>query len=303
MRHHYHTLDVFTRQVFGGNPLAVFADGRGLSDGQMQRAARELNLSETVFVLPPETPEGTRRLRIFTPAVELPFAGHPTVGTAVLLAMLGEVSAEGGECRIVFEEGVGPVPVLVRSDDDGGWFAQLSAARRPEHGPPLPDAAELAALLGVDEEDVLTAGLAPAAFSAGVPFAFVPLRDRNALARARLDPARWERTMKDAWAPHVYPFTPDADAPASFRVRMFAPAMGIAEDPATGGAAAAFAGYLAAREGADGAFAWIVEQGIEMGRPSRLYLEAGRAGGETVSVRVGGSAVLVGEGWMEIPGE
>lgn len=302
MRYRYHTLDVFTDRVFGGNPLAVFPDARGLTDGRMQRAAREMNLSETVFVFPPETAEGTRRVRIFTPAVELPFAGHPTVGTAILLAALGEVPLEGGETRIVLEENVGPVPVLVRGEGGRPGFAQLSAAQMPEARPSPVDRDELAALLGLSPNEVLEDGFSPAAVSAGLAFLIVPVRDLGALGRARLDVARWQRLLADAWAPHVY-VVARAELPADFRVRMFAPAMNIPEDPATGAAAASFAGYLALGETADGAFRWTVEQGIEMGRPSTLHIEADRAAGRVAAVRVGGSAVLVAEGWMEIPEE
>ena len=301
MRHRYFTLDVFTDRVFGGNPLAVFPDAREIPVALMQRVARELNLSETVFVLPPETAEGTRRLRIFTPGIELPFAGHPTVGTAILLATLGEVPLEGDEARIVFEEGVGPVPVTIRGRDGKAEFAQLSAAMLPESRP-APAREELAALLGLSADELAVEGYEAEAVSCGVPFAIIPVRGLDALGRARVEPAVWQRLLADAWAPHVYVFTPETGSAADFRVRMFAPAMGIAEDPATGGAASAFAGYLAMRGGAaDGSHRWTVEQGIEMGRPSTLYLEADRSAGAVTAIRVGGSAVLVGEGWMEIP--
>lgn len=300
MRHRYHTLDVFTDRVFGGNPLAVFPDARGIPPARMQRAARELNLSETVFVLPPETAEGTRRLRIFTPGVELPFAGHPTVGTAILLALLGEVPLEDGEARVVFEEGAGPVPVTIRGRGGKADFAQLSAAMLPERRPSPVARGELAALLGLSAEDVAEDA---EAVSCGVPFLIVPVRTIDALGRIRVDHATWDRRLAREWAPHVYAWTP-AEGGAGFRVRMFAPAMGIAEDPATGAAASSFAGYLALREAAeDGAFRWTVEQGIEMGRPSTLRLEADKAGGRVTAIRVGGSAVAVGEGWMEIPEE
>lgn len=306
MRHRYHTLDVFTDRVFGGNPLAVFPDGRGLSDAQMQAAARELNLSETVFVFPAGDAAHTRRLRIFTPAAELPFAGHPTVGTAVLLAALGEVAPPAGgegETRIVLEEGVGPVPVSVRFRGGRPVFAQLTAARPPEHREAPAGRAELAALLSLAEEDVLEAPLRPAAASAGGPFLFVPVRDRDALRRARLDMARWERLLSGWWARSVFVLAADPELPGShLRGRMFGPALGIPEDPATGSAAAALGGYLAAQERpADGTFTRVVEQGFEMGRPSLLHVEVDVRGGEVAAVRVGGAAVRVGEGEMEIP--
>ena len=300
MRYRYHTLDVFTDRLFGGNPLAVFPDARGLSGAQMQSVARELNLSETVFVLPPEA-GGTRRVRIFTPGGELPFAGHPTVGTAILLVSLGEVRAEEGEVEVVLEEGVGPVPVRVRVRGGQPEFAQFTAARAPEFLAPPPAPAELAAVLGLDVADFAGAPWEPAVVSCGVPFTMIPLRDTDALARVRLDTAAWERVLAGGGAPGVYPVVPAAPG-GTARVRMFAPHMGIAEDPATGAAAAALGGYLSQGAGA-GTHRWTVEQGVEMGRPSRIELEADVADGRVAAVRVGGSAVRVSEGTMEIPGE
>lgn len=303
MEARYHTLDVFTERVFGGNPLAVFPDARGVPPELMQRIAQELNLSETVFVLPPESPEHTRRLRIFTPAVELPFAGHPTVGTACLLALLGEIPLRGREAEITFEEGVGPVPVRVRHRPGEAPFAELTSARLPEHGPPPPGRAELAELLGLEEDDVLLGEWAPGAVSCGVPFLFVPLRSRDAVRRTRLDTGLWERLLAGWWAPHLYVLAWEPELPGShLRARMFAPAMGISEDPATGGAAAALAGYLAARAGVEsGTLAWRVEQGFEMGRPSLLEVAADVQGGQVAAVRVGGTAVRVGDGRMSLP--
>lgn len=302
MRVRYHTLDVFTDQVFGGNPLAVFPDGDGVPPALMQRIARELNLSETVFVLWDAPPEGTDcRVRIFTPASELPFAGHPTVGTAYLLATLGRVAAEGGDGRVVLGEGVGPVPVNVRMQDGRPVFAMLSAARMPEHGPPPPPPAVVAELLSIEEAE-LGGSLGTAHASAGVPFLFVSVRDRDVLARVRLHGGAWERHLAGTWGPHVYVVTDDADEGASLRARMFAPAMGIAEDPATGGAVTALALLLAERDAAgDGTLRWTVEQGVEMGRPSRLHVEADVRGGAVEAVRVGGAAVLVSEGEMTLP--
>ena len=302
MRVKYHTLDVFTDRVFGGNPLAVFPDADAVPPALMQRIARELNLSETVFVLWEAPPEGTDcRVRIFTPASELPFAGHPTVGTAYLLAMLGRLKAEGGAARVVLGEGVGPVPVEVRMEDGRPAFAVLSAALLPEPGPPPPPPAAVAELLSLDEAD-LGGSLGTANWTSGVPFLFVSVRDRAALARVRLNGGAWERHLAGAWAPHLYVVTDDADAGASLRARMFAPAMGIGEDPATGGAVTALAGLLAARDAArDGTLRWVVEQGVEMGRPSRLHVEADVRGGAVTAVRVGGAAVRVSEGEMTLP--
>src|SRR5918911_1954654 len=161
MKFRFLTTDVFTNQIFGGNPLAVFPDARDLPESALQSIAREFNLSETVFVYPPERAEHARRLRIFTPAAELPFAGHPTIGTAHVLASLGEIALEGREARIVFEEGVGPVPVLIRGTPKKPVFAQLTAAKLPEIGPAPPGRSALADLLSIDAADILGGMTAP----------------------------------------------------------------------------------------------------------------------------------------------
>jgi trans-2,3-dihydro-3-hydroxyanthranilate isomerase len=303
VRYRFLTSDVFTDRIFGGNPLAVFPDGRGLGTEPMQRVARELNLSETVFVLPPEDPGHTRRLRIFTPDRELPFAGHPTVGTAIVLASIGEVPVQGAETRIVFEEGVGPVPVLIRAEGGVPVFAQLSAAKLPETGPPPPSVEELAELLSIHPADILNGEEAPENVSAGVPFLFIPVRDRSVLARCRVRVDLWDALLASPEAPELYVFSHDPELPGSdFRARMFAPGLGIPEDPATGGAVAAFGGYVGARAPeSDGTLHFTIEQGFEMGRPSLLHLEVDKQDGRVTVVRVGGGAVLVSEGTMEIP--
>lgn len=302
MRYPFYTADVFTDRPFGGNPLAVLPEAAGLSTAQMHLLARELSLSETAFVLPPENPAHTRRLRIFTPARELPFAGHPTVGTALVLAATGALGDLGGETRIVFEEGVGPVPVVIRSRDGTPAFAQLAAAQLPAAGSPPPDPDALAEMLSLapadlegDVENV----------SCGVPFLFIPVRGRAALARARVRLDRFEALFPGADAPELYLFCREPEQPGSdLRARMFAPALGITEDPATGGAVAALGGYLGWRDRTqDGTRAWTIEQGFEMGRPSLLHLEVDKADGAITAVRVGGAAVLISEGTIEAPPE
>ncbi len=296
------TADVFTDRVFGGNPLAVFPEARGLDAARMQRIAREFNLSETVFVLPPEDPRHTRRLRIFTPNTELPFAGHPTVGTAHVLTAVGAVPLTGPVTEIVFEEGVGPVPVTVRSRDGAPVFASLSAAQAPEFGPSPPPAAQVAAMLSLTPAD-LVSDLPPAAVSCGVPFLFVAVRSRAAVAGARLRRDLWEATLAGSWAPSVFVFAFETEsAEADVHARMFAPALGVEEDPATGAAAVALAGLLGSHDpAADATLRWVVEQGVEMGRPSRLEVEADKAAGAVVATRVGGQTVLVSRGEMEVP--
>jgi trans-2,3-dihydro-3-hydroxyanthranilate isomerase len=302
MPYRFLTTDVFTDRIFGGNPLAVLPDGRGLNTGEMQAVAREFNLSETVFVLPPDDPAHTRRLRIFTPARELPFAGHPTVGTALALAAIGAIELGAEITSIVFEEGAGPVPVTIRAAGSRPAFAELTAPEPPEVRP-APDPLELAALLALAPSDLRTEAGLPEMASCGLPFLIVELRDAAALGRTRLDRTVWQRLLADAWAREVYLVTRDvAGEDADFRVRMFAPAAGIGEDPATGAAAAAFGGWLGLREApGEGTRRYVIAQGVEMGRPSRLEIEVEKRAGRVTAVRVGGNAVLVSEGTIEVP--
>jgi trans-2,3-dihydro-3-hydroxyanthranilate isomerase len=297
----FHTLDVFTDEIFGGNPLAVLTDARGLSTEQMQRITREFNLSETVFVFPPENAAHTRRLRIFTPGRELPFAGHPTVGTAFLLAATGMIPLTEGETHIVLEEGVGPVPVTIRVENGSPVSAQLTAAQAPEFRSDVPSVDKIAALLSLTVSDVATGGLKVEAVSCGVPFLIAPLASRDAVSRAKLDRAVWERILASGWTKEIFLFDASAvDAGGAIRARMFAPDLGIGEDPATGSAGACLAAYLA-KYAVDGSpLSWTVEQGFEMGRPSILSLSADKKAGQIDAVRVAGKSVLVSDGKLRV---
>lgn len=308
----YYIADVFTDKPFGGNQLAVLTDARGLSTEQMQAIAREFNFSETMFVLPPENAENTRKVRIFTPASELPFAGHPTVGTAHVLAETGAIKLDGDATRIVFEEGVGEVCVLIKSRNGKPYFAQLTAAKIPERRPSPTTVDVLAQILSIDAAEIISDGrLMPEAASVGLPFFFIPLKSLDALARSQVRKDVWERALRGQWAAEMFLFveTPESGArdgirngDAEFRARMYAPALGVGEDPATGSAAAAFGGYLAARtEKREGMLKWHIDQGVEMGRPSRLEVEVDVAGGEVKAVRVGGASVLVSSGTLQVP--
>ncbi|MGK2935773.1 MAG: PhzF family phenazine biosynthesis protein [Gemmatimonadaceae bacterium] len=301
MKHRFFTLDVFTDTPLAGNQLAVFPDAESIPGDLLQAIAREFNLSETVFVYPPADPLNSARVRIFTPAVELPFAGHPTIGTAILLAALKRVARRGGKTSVILEEDVGAVPVAVRFSGTVPTWAQLTVARLPEGGPPPPSDGLLAAALSLTPAD-LDGDAPPAAFSCGVPYLFVPVSDRRALAAARPDLGAWRRVLGDYWAPDLFLFTRDVELPGSdFRARMFAPLLGVPEDPATGSAVAALAGYLAASEGlADGRHSWRIEQGFDMGRPSILELESDVRSGVVYTVRVGGNAVIVSEGELRL---
>ncbi len=303
MRYRFYTADVFTDRIFSGNQLAVFPDARGLVTEQMQRVAQEFNISETGFVFPPEDVQHTRRLRIFTPGAELPFAGHPTIGTACVLASAGEIALEGDTTAIILEEGVGPVEVSIEVRNAKPMFATFKAPKRPEFGPKPPSAREIAAMLSLDGSDLLLGDDRPEAVSCGVAFLFVPLRSRDAVARARLRRDKWEHTLASFWAPSIFMFSYEVELEGSdLHARMFAPLMGIEEDPATGSAVTALAGYLGVRDSREtGDIRWIVEQGLEMGRPSILEIEASKEKGEIRDIRVGGACVLVSEGTMDIP--
>lgn len=304
MRYAFWTVDVFTDRSFGGNPLAVFPYANGLTAEQMQLIAREFNLSETAFVLPPESPEQNFRVRIFTPARELPFAGHPTIGAAHVLAASGRVTLTGESTRIVLGEGVGNVPVDIRAKDGHPDYARLTAAQLPQWGPEPPPSEAIAAMLSLSPEDVLDDETDhPQAISCGVPYLFVPLASMEAVGRARLD---WEwstQWLRGYWAPALYIFSREVETTGcTVHARALTRDFGMEEDPATGSAASALAGYLARREGLkDGAARWRVEQGFEMGRPSFLDVEAEAKNGVLVAVRVGGQSVVISEGHLVAP--
>lgn len=279
--------DVFTERAFAGNQLAVFPRAEGIPDRAMQAIAREFNFAETTFVLPARDARHACRVRIFTPKAELPFAGHPTVGTAAVLARLGLVDGK----TIVLEEGIGPVSVEIKLGEKA-VHAHLVIEKEveiPALRPPSP-----AAALSLPQEDVLEAWFA----SAGVPFCFTKLKSKTAVDRAVLDRAAWTTHFAKAWSPNLYFFAGETD----LYVRMFAPALGIEEDPATGSGAVALAGVLAGRLGAaDGLFTWHIEQGVLMGRPSYIEASAEKRSGRVVRVKVGGATVLVGQGEMSVP--
>ncbi|MFO7323606.1 MAG: PhzF family phenazine biosynthesis protein [Chloroflexota bacterium] len=295
---HYHLVDVFTNERFGGNQLAVFADGRNLTDATMQAIARELNLSETTFVLPPDDPTCDYRVRIFTPARELPMAGHPTVGTAFVLA--SEHLRGGTEDTVAwrFQEGVGPIGVTVTLRDgqpDMIWMRQPP----PTFGPVDEDRAAIAQMLTLSEDD-LDPGYPVQEVSTGVPFTFIPLRGLDAARRARVRMDIWERHMGDRRENGLFVFTRETErAGSTVHGRMFAPAFGIPEDPATGAACGPLGCYLVYYGIATGRPARIVcEQGIEMGRPSLIHIEVEREADQFTRVAIGGQCVRVGHGTL-----
>jgi trans-2,3-dihydro-3-hydroxyanthranilate isomerase len=297
MRYRYYTCDVFTERRFGGNPLAVLPEAAGLSGEQMQRIAREFNYSETAFVLPPADPANTRKVRIFTPAAEIPFAGHPNVGTAFVLAASGALAALGATTRVVFEEGAGLVPVEIRYEDGEPVHCEITAPQPLTLGATAAVEA-VAGSIGLSGDAVVTSTHPPRVASAGLPFLCVELRDRA----ARVQHDEHAALIRSCAVDGVHLYTTDSGAPGvDLRARMYAPLHGVPEDPATGSANLALAGLLAACAGtADGSFAWRIAQGVEMGRPSLLEASAIKRGGEIQTVRIGGRSVLVCTGWIEV---
>lgn len=292
----YHLLDVFTEVPFGGNQLAVFPHGEGTSAEVMQRIARELNLSETAFILPPQSADNHYRLRIFTPGMELPFAGHPTIGTGFLLYHLGEVVA--GDVRL--EEGVGPITVTITPQASQRTRVTMQQPV-PQFGEVLADRATIANMLSLTLDDLI-AHLPVQVVSSGVPFVYVPVRSLSAMGRIRVRLDIWEQTLQGTATPHLFAFTPEVQMPGStVHSRMFAPAMGIPEDPATGAASGPLGCYLVKHGLVSGSPALIVsEQGIEMGRPSFVHIQIDHSDGAFSRVRVGGQSVYIGEGVIEI---
>ncbi len=294
MEPRYLLVDVFTGEPFGGNQLAVFVDGEEVPERLMQPIARELNLSETTFVLPPEDPANLCRLRIFTPLEELPMAGHPTVGSAFALAVDGRINAPA---TVRFEEGVGVIPVEVQVAD-GRPSGAVMVQPLPEFGPRFDEPVRLAEMLTLGPED-LAPELPPEVVSCGLPFLFVPLASLAAVERARLRLDLWERLLGGFVTRHVYLFSRETlTAEATVHARMFAPAAGVPEDPATGSASGPLGCYLV-RHGlvAGGERVPIIcEQGYEIGRPSRIEVEISGSPEAIHEVRVGGGCVLIGEG-------
>ncbi len=301
MKYSFHTCDVFTNVRFGGNPLAVVLGADGLSAEQMQVVAKEFNLSETVFVLAPEEETNTARVRIFTPKNELPFAGHPTVGTACLLARLSQ--GEGDfNIEIKLEERAGLVPVKVQSSG-GRLSAQFIAPGLPEVMSKKVDETLVASALSISADDIgFDRHRSQAVSAGGNNFLFVPVKDRDVLSRiaASFPDFNELESVHETMSCVIYT-TGGVNEATNYSVRMLAPGEGIAEDPATGSAAATFPGQLAAFETfSDGLTKWTLEQGVDMGRPSQLFVEADVAASDITEIRVGGEAVFVAHGEMEV---
>jgi trans-2,3-dihydro-3-hydroxyanthranilate isomerase len=302
--------DVFTGTLFGGNQLAVFTDARGLASDTMQAIAKEMSFSETTFVLPPETPDTDFRLRIFTPGSELPSAGHPTIGSAFALARIGALAPERES--FVFGLGAGPTPVSLTWSDSELRFAWMSQLL-PTFSEPIANCADAAAALGVPDLAVGGTGLPVQVVSCGLPFVLVPLTTRSAVDNVMIDREAVDTLLHQANidATGVFVFSTER-APstssgqgdkATAYSRMFAPAVGVYEDPATGIASGPLGCYLVRHKIVPAAKAgtMLSLQGVKMGRPSHVHISIGAEGTDIQSVRVGGESVLAGEGVLYIP--
>jgi trans-2,3-dihydro-3-hydroxyanthranilate isomerase len=296
MKYPFVTLDVFTTQRFAGNPLAVVFDADGFDDASMQKVAREFSHPETVFVLKPKQ-GGTAWARIFTPALEMPFAGHPTVGTALALAL-----RRNGGSAIVLEEKIGLLECSVKAQgNDRGHAAFVLPSLPAPAGAPAGNAA-IAAALGLSESDIGFDGHAPSKWSVGNTVNFVPLKNIDAVKRSHIEETAWDAAFDGPHRGLTFVFCGETmDKAHHFHARMFAPRFGVREDPATGSAAAAFAGFCAQSLSLkDGGHRFIIEQGYQMGRPSLIELTLTMQGGLLIAASIGGSASVITEGMIEV---
>lgn len=304
MARRYRIYDVFTDKKLAGNPLAVVLDGDDLDTDRMQAIAREMNLSETVFVQTSEQPAHAARLRIFTPGRELPFAGHPTVGTAVALAELDQGEGADVDLVRVLEESVGPVRCAIRLRPGEAGFAEFDLPKRPWRIDLPLEREKLADAFSLKVTDIGFENHVASIWSAGVAFLMVPVRNLAAVQSLEFDPMIWEKSVpfvEGALASAYVYCRGGQHHQAKFHARMFSPDMGIAEDPATGGAVAALAGAIRHFDALpDGHHPMMIEQGIEMGRPSYIHLHMEVKDGAIGRARIGGQAVKVAEGVMDL---
>lgn len=296
MELHYHLLDVFTNQPFGGNQLAVFtAPPLDLPKDTMQQIAKEMNLAEITFVFPPQDTANDYRVRIFTPAVEMPMAGHPTVGTGYLLAHVGMLGDIHGEKGVIFEEGVGPIKVTVQANDDGSPKQVLMRQPLPEFRKIYADKQLIADLLSLSIDD-LHPTVPVQVVTTGVPFLYSVINSLEAIGKIKLRLDVWDQHFKGTDAEQIFVTTTDTQYDTStVHSRMFAPAFGIPEDPATGAASGPLGAYLV-KYGLAPAGNIISEQGIEMGRPSFINIHIGMDGDEFTDIVIGGECVYMGHG-------
>ncbi|MCX5732710.1 MAG: PhzF family phenazine biosynthesis protein [candidate division NC10 bacterium] len=298
----FEQVDVFTDRPFAGNPLCVVPDGAGLSTEQMQAIAKEMNLSETTFVLPPTDPQAAYWMRIFTPAKEIPFAGHPSVGTAYVMACAGRFPLQEPVTRIFQQVGIGTLPLDIEvTDGKPGRVVMTQGA--PSFGAVLRDLTPFADALGLDPLILARAKLPIQVVSTGLEHLMVPLPDLEAMGGLQPNFSALDVVLRDRGALGCFVFTLETISSDAFaHARMFAPGAGISEDPATGSAAGPLGAYLAIHGALPGKqTSFVIEQGVEMGRPSRIWVEVGRdAAGMPNMIRVGGTTVPVIRGTIQV---
>ena len=297
-KYEYYICDVFTQQKFSGNQLAVITDAEGLSDHDMQNIAREFNFSESTFVFPSEK-ENTRKVRIFTPRSEVPFAGHPNIGTAFILAETGIFGDFAQSIDVVFEEKAGNVPIKINKDHCGYIWCELSAPAPLSLGKVA--TVDLASeVLSIEAGDINVTTHYPQVASVGLPFLFVELQSLEALSQAQIDLTKLQRLLQEGFPSYIHIYCRDVKD-FDIRCRMFAPLDGVAEDPATGSANAALIALLShCDQRSDLEDKWKISQGSEIGRPSVLHGRAQKIGGTVTEVNLGGYSVMVCKGTISI---
>jgi trans-2,3-dihydro-3-hydroxyanthranilate isomerase len=298
MQRRYVTVDVFTDRIFGGNPLAVVLDAQGLNTAQMQAIAAEFNYAETTFVLPAAESEHTAHVRIFTPRTEVPFAGHPNVGTAIVYAREREGKRGPPLDQLVFEEAAGLVSIQLIREHDIIVGAEFRAPETLSLGSKV-SAADIAECLSLTAVDINLANHPPQVLSVGLPFLVAEMASRDALQRAKPDTKTHERILPPIGTDAIYAYCPGA-TPQELHARMFSPLDGIVEDPATGSAAAATISLLAALRPEQGEMSWRIHQGFEMNRPSLLQGRTEKHNGIIAAVHIGGFAVQVMSGVFDL---
>jgi trans-2,3-dihydro-3-hydroxyanthranilate isomerase len=296
MKYTFHIVDVFSSAPFGGNQLAILPHAAGITAEGMQKIAREFNFGETTFVLPKNDPANTCRVRIFSPRTELDFAGHPSVGTACALVMNQHVRP-GDPIRLTLEENIGPVTVDV-TQRNGEFHGTLTLSGKIEAPTGAPSPADLAAVLSIEPSEVSQSFFA----GVGVPMCFAQLNSNEAVDRATINRAAWTATLSLAWSPHLFFFAGHLRDGGRLYARMWAPALGVEEDNATGSACAALVGAVASKPDFGGtAYRLSIQQGVLMGRRSEMEAEARKSGGVVTSVSVGGATAYVASGEIEVP--
>src|SRR5438874_11498280 len=295
MKYTFHIVDVFSSTPFGGNQLAVLHDAAGISTEGMQKIAREFNFGETAFVLPKNDPN-TYRVRIFSPRTELDFAGHPSIGTACALVMKQHVRLSD-PIRLILEENVGPVTVDV-ARRNGGFHGTLTLSGKIEAPTGAPSPTDLAAVLSIEPSEVRQSFFA----GVGVPMCFAQLSSNEVVDRATMNRAAWAATLSRAWSPHLFFFAGNLRDGGKLYARMWAPALGIEEDSATGAACAGLVGAMASKPDFGGmTYRLSVQQGVLMRRRSEIEAEARKSGSVVTSVSVGGATTYIASGEIDVP--